>query len=98
MFALLVVVAEVAGRSVTAHVDRALHVTPLAPTSANYYPFVLVALKIVTALACAALLARATRAWAVAAAILVDSRPPVKPIGNSNTSALTGGSAATLSP
>lgn len=32
------------------------------------------------------------------AAILVDSRPPAKPIGNSNTSALTGGTAATLSP
>ena len=65
-FALLVVVAEVAGRSLTRHVDQAFHVQPLAPTSANYYPFVLVALKIVTALACAALLARATRAWAAA--------------------------------
>jgi hypothetical protein len=65
-FALLVVVAEVAGRSLTAHVDRAFHVAPLAPTGASYYPFVLVALKIVTALACAALLVRAARAFATA--------------------------------
>ncbi len=65
-FALLVVVAEVAGRSLTAHVDRLFHVAPLAPTGASYYPLVLVVLKIVTALACAALLARSTRAWAAA--------------------------------
>ena len=65
-FALLVVVAEVAGRSLTAHVDRAFHVEPLAPTGASYYPFVLVAVKIVAALTCAALLARAARAWAAA--------------------------------
>ena len=65
-FALLVVVAEVAGRSLTAHVDRLFHVEPLAPTGASYYPFLLVALKIVTALACAALLVRMARAWAAA--------------------------------
>ena len=65
-FALLVVVAEVAGRSLTAHVDRLFHVAPLAPTGASYYPFLLVVLKIVTALACAALLARSSRAWAAA--------------------------------
>jgi hypothetical protein len=65
-FALLVVVAEVAGRSMTARVDRVFHVEPLAPTGASYYPFLLVVLKIVVALACAALLARATRARAAA--------------------------------
>lgn len=65
-FALLVIVAEVAGRGLTRHVDRWLHVQPLAPSSATYYPFLLVALKIVVALACAAILARATRAWAAA--------------------------------
>jgi hypothetical protein len=65
-FALLVIVAEVAGRSLTAHVDRVFHVAPLAPTGASYYPFVLVAVKVVTALTCAALLARAARAWAAA--------------------------------
>jgi len=65
-FALLVIVAEVAGRGLTGHVDRLFHVQPLAPTGATYYPFVLVAVKIVAALTCAALLARATRAWAAA--------------------------------
>ena len=65
-FALLVVVAEVAGRSLTAHVDRIFHVAPLAPTGASYYPFLLVALKIVTALACAALVARISRTLAAA--------------------------------
>ncbi len=34
----------------------------------------------------------------LAAAILVDSRPPAKPIGTSNTSTPAGGSAATLRP
>ena len=41
-FALLVLVAEVVGRSFTTRVDRALHVAPLAPTGADYYPFLLV--------------------------------------------------------
>jgi len=42
------------------------HVAPLAPSGATYYPFLLVVLKVVTALACAALLARSSRAWAAA--------------------------------
>jgi hypothetical protein len=67
-FALLVLVAEVAGLSVTTRLDRALHVAPLAPTDASYYPFLLVATKILAALALAALLARATRATAAAEA------------------------------
>jgi hypothetical protein len=67
-FALLVLVAEVSGVSVTTRLDRALHVQPLAPTGASYYPFLLVATKIVAALALAALLARATRATAAAEA------------------------------
>ena len=65
-FVSLVVGAEVAGRSLTDHVDRALHLTPLAPPDASYYPFLLVAVKIVGAIALAALLARATRALAAA--------------------------------
>ncbi len=65
-FALLVVVAEVAGRSLTARVDRVFHVAPLAPTGATYYPFLLVVVKVLAALACAGLLARSTRAWATA--------------------------------
>jgi hypothetical protein len=67
-FALLVVVTEVTGRSLTARVDRALHVAPLANSSASYYPFLLVAVKVVTAFALAALLARAIRARATAVA------------------------------
>jgi hypothetical protein len=67
-FALLAVVAEAAGRSVTARVDRALHVSPLAPKGADYYPFLLVAVKVVAALALAGLLARLVRAHATATA------------------------------
>ena len=65
-FALLVVMAEVAGRSLTSRVDARLHVRPLANSGADYYPFLLVGVKIVCALALAAFLARATRARAAA--------------------------------
>lgn len=67
-FALFVVAAEVAGRSLTGRVDERLHVRPLADSGASYYPFLLVGVKIVCALALAALLARATRARAAAEA------------------------------
>jgi hypothetical protein len=63
-FALLVLMAEVAGRSLTSRVDARLHVRPLANSGTDYYPFLLVGVKIVCALALAALLARATRARA----------------------------------
>lgn len=65
-FAVMVAVAEVTGQSLTRHVDRAFHVAPLARSSASYYPFLLVGVKIVGALTLAALLARALRAWAAA--------------------------------
>ena len=65
-FALLVVMAEVAGRSLIARVDARLHVHPLANSDASYYPFLLVGVKVVCAFALAALLARATRARAAA--------------------------------
>jgi len=65
-FAVLVVAAEVAGRSLTAHVNRALHVAPLARTDTSYYPFLLVGVKIAGALTLAALVARGLRAWAAA--------------------------------
>lgn len=67
-FALLVVVAEVVGRSLIARVDARLHVHPLANSGTNYYPFLLVGVKIVCAVALAALLARMTRARAAAEA------------------------------
>jgi len=66
LFVVLVVIAEVVGRSLIGHVDRRLHVQPLAPPDASYYPFLLVAVKIVGALVFAGLLARGTRAWAKA--------------------------------
>jgi hypothetical protein len=66
MFVVLVVIAEVVGRSLIGHVDRRLHVQPLAPPDASYYPFLLVAVKTVGALVFAGLLARGTRAWAKA--------------------------------
>ncbi|MFL5927732.1 MAG: hypothetical protein ACJ77E_12440 [Gaiellaceae bacterium] len=65
-FAILVVIAEVVGRSLTTHVDRLFHVEPMAPKDASYYPFLLVGVKIVGALALAALFARGLRAWAAA--------------------------------
>jgi hypothetical protein len=65
-FALLILMAEVAGRSLTSRVDARLHVRPLANSGTDYYPFLLVGVKIVCALALAALLARATRARAAA--------------------------------
>ncbi|HZT14476.1 MAG TPA: hypothetical protein VFA19_00885 [Gaiellaceae bacterium] len=65
-FLLLVVLAEVLGRSATGRVDRALHVEPLAPSGAGYYPFLLVAVKVLAALGVAALLASAVRGHAAA--------------------------------
>jgi hypothetical protein len=67
-FALLALIAELTGRSVTARIDRALHVAPLASTEASYYPFLLGAVKVVAALGLAALLWRIVRARATAAA------------------------------
>jgi len=67
-FVLLVVLADVLGRSVVLRVDDALHVSPLAPSAASYYPALLLAVKVLGALGLAALLARATRVHAAAAA------------------------------
>lgn len=66
MFCVLVVIAEVVGRSLIGHVDRLFHVEPLARPDASYYPFLLVAVKTVGAIVFAGLLARGTRAWATA--------------------------------
>jgi hypothetical protein len=54
------------GRSLIGHVDRRLHVEPLARSDASYYPLLLVAVKTVGALVFAGLLARGARAWATA--------------------------------
>src|SRR5260221_8839809 len=63
-FVVLVVIAEVVGRSLIGHVDRLLHVEPLARPDSSYYPFLLLAVKTVGAVALAGLLAPGTRAWA----------------------------------
>ena len=65
-FAVLVLCAETAGVSITARVDRALYLSPLARPDTAYYPFLLVAVKIIGALTLAALVARGLRAWAAA--------------------------------
>jgi len=65
-FGVFVAVAEVAGRSLTGRIDRALHLAPLARPDTSYYPFLLVGVKIAGALTLAALLARGLRAWAAA--------------------------------
>ena len=54
-FAILVVVGRGRRSRADGHVDRLLHVEPLARSGASYYPFLLVAVKIVGALALAAL-------------------------------------------
>jgi hypothetical protein len=65
-FCVLVVIAEVVGRSLIGHVDRMLHVEPLARPDASYYPVLLVAVKTGGALLFAGLLAHGARAWATA--------------------------------
>jgi hypothetical protein len=67
-FALLALVAELAGRELTEAVDRALHLAPLATPGTPYYPFLLVGVKVIAALAAALLAWRILRAWSAAAA------------------------------
>ncbi len=63
-FALLALVTELVGRSVTIRIDRALSVDPLATPTTPYYPFLLAGVKVVAALAAAALVWRVLRAHA----------------------------------
>jgi hypothetical protein len=68
-FALLALIAELAGRSVTLRLDRALSVvTPLATPTTRYYPFLLAGVKMLGSLAAAALVWRVIRAHAMASA------------------------------
>jgi hypothetical protein len=67
-FALLALVTELLGRSVTIRVDRGLQVEPLAAPTTPYYPFLLAGVKVVVALAAAALVWRLLRAHATAVA------------------------------
>jgi hypothetical protein len=75
-FALLALVAELTGRSITDRLDAVLHVAPLATPSTPYYPFLLASVKILAGLAAAALAWRIARAHlAVAAGERLLARP-----------------------
>jgi hypothetical protein len=68
-FALLALLAELLGRSVTLRLDNALSVVnPLAVPTTRYYPFLLAGVKVLAALAAAALAWRLLRARATASA------------------------------
>lgn len=68
VFALLALVAELTGRSITARLDGRLHVSPLATSVAPYYPFLLAGIRLLAALALAAVAWRLIRAHATATA------------------------------
>jgi hypothetical protein len=61
-FALLALVAELTGRSITIRLDAAFQIAPLATPSTPYYPFVLAGVKILAGFAAAALVWRVIRA------------------------------------
>jgi hypothetical protein len=67
-FVLLALIAELVGRELTAVVDRSFDVAPLATPSTPYYPFLLVGVKVLAALALAVLAWRIVRALSSAAA------------------------------
>ena len=68
MFALLALVTELTGRSITARLDRAFHVTPLAAPRTSYYPFLLAGVRLLAALAIVAVVWRLVRAHVTATA------------------------------
>jgi hypothetical protein len=61
-FGLLALVVELAGRSLTLRIDRALHVTPPISQTESYYPFLLAGVKVGVALLLARLVWRFARA------------------------------------
>jgi hypothetical protein len=67
-FALLAVVVELTGRSITARIDRALHVEAPISTARSYYPFLLAGVKVSVALLLARLAWRFVRARSLARA------------------------------
>jgi hypothetical protein len=67
-FALLALVVELTGRTITARLDGALNVAPLATPTTRYYPFLLAGIRALAALLVAAVVWRAVRAHAAAAA------------------------------
>ena len=78
-FALLALVGELTGRSVTLRVDRMLAVRPRVTPMASYYPFLLAGIRLAAALALAAVAWRLVRAHLTASAgesLLRGARPP----------------------
>ena len=67
-FALLALIAELTGRSLTASLDRACHVVPLATPTTRYYPFLLAGVRSLAALVLAAVAWRLVRAHVTASA------------------------------
>lgn len=67
-FALLALLVELTGRALTARVDGALNVEPLATPTTRYYPFLLAGVRALAALLVAVVVWRALRARAAAAA------------------------------
>jgi hypothetical protein len=68
VFALLALVTELTGRSLTGRLDRAFHVRPLAAPAASYYPFLLAGIRLLAAFAVAAIAWRILRAHSTASA------------------------------
>jgi hypothetical protein len=66
MFALLALVCELTGRSLTGSLDHALHVKPIAVPMARYYPFLLAGIRVLAALVLAAVAWRLLRAHVTA--------------------------------
>ena len=67
-FALLALLVELTGRELTSRLDGALNVEPLATPTTPYYPLLLACVRAVAALLVAAVVWRAVRAHAAAAA------------------------------
>jgi hypothetical protein len=68
VFALLALVVELTGRSITLRLDGRLHVSPLAASVAPYYPFLLAGIRLLAAVTLAAIAWRLIRAHATATA------------------------------
>jgi hypothetical protein len=67
-FALLALLVELTGRELTARLDDALNVAPLATPTTNYYPFLLAGVRLAAALLVAAMVWRLVRAHTAASA------------------------------
>jgi hypothetical protein len=68
VFGLLTLLAELTGRSITYRLDHRVRVEPLAAPMAPYYPFLLAGIRVLAALALAAVAWRLVRAHAAASA------------------------------